>query len=230
MRNEMLTVSPDELGEHLRHDSATARMELLNRLGNQVLRVEPDADWPPELGTLAAQHNKAADRLAAGWAEYDAGLEKLPRMMLTPAMRGKLVAASAAALRAAKYDLLQTWIDVLRSRQRVLVKAIGILEAKSAAAAAELVKRQEAAGKKLRAAGLGASEDAQVALNQAAAERRFTLRVNEVPGVREAHQHAGSIRAALDAARVQVNVIDQDVGRVGVMLVAAWRDLTRIVP
>jgi len=230
MRNERLTVTPAELGERLRHDCETERMQLLNGLGNQVLRVEPDADWPPELGTLAANHNGRADALAAGWTEYDAALQRLPAMLKTPAMKGRLVAAAAADVRAAKYDLCQRWIDVLRSREQVLRRAIGFLEAKSAVAAAELAKRQEAAAKKLRAAGLGASEDVHFALNEAAAERRFSLRVSEVPAVREAHQHAESIRAALDAARGQVNVVDQDVARVGMLLVAAWRDLTRIMP
>ncbi|MCX5672242.1 MAG: hypothetical protein NTU94_13070 [Planctomycetota bacterium] len=230
MRNEIVTVTPDELGEQLRHGSETERMELLNRLGNQVLRVESDPAWPPDLVALAIKHNERSDALAAGWEKYDRGLQGLPAMMKTPAMKGRLVRAAAAALRAAKYDLLQTWIDVLRSRQRVLVKVIEFLEVRSTAAAGELAKRQEAAAKKLRAAGLGASEDAQVSLNQVAAERRFTQRVNEVPVVREARLAVETLRVALDAARGQINHVDQDVGRIGMLLVQAWADLTRIVP
>jgi len=223
-------VTPAELGERLRHDCETERMELRNTLANQVLRVELEPDWPPDLAALAARHNEGADALAAGWTGYDAGLEKLPCMMLAPAMRGKLVAAAAADLRAARYDLCQRHIDALRSRQGVLVKVIDFLEDRSAAAAAELAKRQEAAGKKLTAAGLGPSQDVQVELNRAAAERRFALRVGEVPAVREARLAVENLRAALNATRDQVNHVDQDIAHVGVVLVAAWRDLTGIVP
>lgn len=230
MRNETLTVTPAELGERLRYEWETERMQLLNTLGNGTLPIEVDPSWPADLVTLSRGHNEAADALAAGWAGYDAGLEKLPRMMLTPSMKATSVATAAKDLRAAKYDLLQTWIDVLRSRQRVLVKALEVLEVRSTAAAGELAKRQEAAGKKLRAASLGASEDARVALNPTAAERRFSLRVSEVPAVREAHEHAESIRVALDLARGQINVVDQDVARVGMVLIAAWEEVTRIVP
>jgi len=229
-RHDRASLTPDELAEHLRHRSELERMELSNGLGNNSLPVQPAPDWPEELGTLAANHNGGAEALAAGWAEYDAALQRLPRMMLMPALKGKLVAAAAANLRAARYDLLQTWIDVLRSRQRVLVKVIDFLEARSTAAAAELLKRQEAAGKRLRAAGLGPSDDPQFGLSQDVAQRRFVMKVNQVPQVREVHQHAESIKATVDAARGGVNVVDEDIARVGVVLVQAWRDLTGIVP
>ena len=224
------TASPADLGAAMRRTLQAARVTLVRQMVTRPVPIQPPAACPDELATRLDLYNTDLARLEDQQAAHVEAVAAVPLLMADGSVAAAAIAAEAARLKAARYDLAQRELDLLEARQPLLRDVADHLASTlTPEAEAAVAKAQDKADKALRKAGRAPEDRPSYQLNKGAAQDQFNYEVATSGPVREAVAAVEALRVEIRTLRSQASATGKDTLVLGQEVRAAFHAITGVL-